>query len=385
MASVRTGRPASRRRGWLEHIHLIWLLGMFWQAVYDPGFGWLNVLVTLGGLAIFLTLYLLAHTRPFAQPQRLRNIGILAVLGLLSAPFNSWSSVYLIFASGMAGYLQPVGLAYRIIGLLVGCMGIFAGIVVLSGVPAWIGVSLSIMVSFFVLGIGLSNIQEAQQHRLNAQIQAAQEENKRLAAIAERERIARDLHDLLGHTLSVITLKAELAARLAERDPAKAAGEMREVERISREATAQVREAVQGYKARGLQGELAGAKLALEAANVQFEYYAQPASLPPALEGVLALALREAITNIIRHSGASRCAVRLHKLEDGVQLEIEDDGKGGEFKENSGLAGMRQRVEGLGGSLSLDTSSGTRLAIWLPHQPPVPSFLGALSPEIGSG
>lgn len=383
MAGLRTDRPAPRRRGWLDHIHLIWLLGMFWQAVYDPGFGWLNILVTLGGLAIFLTLYVLAHTRSFAQSQRLRNIGILAALGLLSAPFNSWSSVYLIFASGMAGYLPP-RLAYRIIGLLVGCMGIFAGIVVLSGVPVWIGVSISIMVSFLVLGVGLSNIQEAQQRRLNAQIQAAQEENKRLAAIAERERIARDLHDLLGHTLSVITLKAELAAKLAERDLARAKAEMLEVERISRQATAQVREAVQGYKSKGLPGELASAKLALETAGIRFDYYAEAVEPSPAQESVLALALREAVTNIIRHSGASRCVVRLLGLGDSLGLEIEDDGQGGEFKENSGLAGMRQRVEGLGGNLSLDTSSGTRLTIRLPHPPPAPSFSGVLRPETGS-
>lgn len=383
MATPGTNKPASRR-GWLEHIHLIWLVGLFWQAVYDPGFGWVNILVTLGGLIIFLTLYMLAHAHPYSRSERLRNIGIFAALGLLTAPFNSWSSVYLIFAAGTAGYLQPLRLAYRVIWILVGCMPVFAGLVVWSGTPPWLGVSISIMVSFFVLGIGLSSIQEAQQRRLNAQIQAAQEENQRLAAIAERERIARDLHDLLGHTLSVITLKAELAAKLAQRDPQKAALEMREVERISREATAQVREAVQGYKSRGLQGELAGVKLALEAAGIKFDYYAQMVELSPVQEGVLALALREAVTNIIRHSGAKQCTIQLTQMEHGVGLEIQDDGKGGAFKENSGLAGMRQRVEGLGGSLSLDTSGGTKLSIGLPHQQPAPSFFGTLSPETGS-
>ena len=127
MATPGTNKPASRR-GWLEHIHLIWLVGLFWQAVYDPGFGWVNILVTLGGLIIFLTLYMLAHAHPYSRSERLRNIGIFAALGLLTAPFNSWSSVYLIFAAGTAGYLQPPRLGFRVIWVFVGGMPVFLGV-----------------------------------------------------------------------------------------------------------------------------------------------------------------------------------------------------------------------------------------------------------------
>lgn len=101
----------------------------------------------------------------------------------------------------------------------------------------------------------------------DAQLAAAHAEQERLAAEAERERIARDLHDLLGHTLSVIVLKSELAGKLAGRDPARAAEEIREVERISREALGEVRAAVSGYRGSGLSAELARAKVALDAAG----------------------------------------------------------------------------------------------------------------------
>src|SRR5690606_38964639 len=112
---------------------------------------------------------------------------------------------------------------------------------------------------------------EREDHR--AKLAMAQDEIERLATIAERERIARDLHDLLGHTLSTITLKSELAAKLVRNDPQSAAREMGDVERISRDALGQVRQAVRGYRSSGLEGEIANAKLALEAAGIDFDYY----------------------------------------------------------------------------------------------------------------
>ena len=121
----------------------------------------------------------------------------------------------------------------------------------------------------FTIVTGAANIFDAERERAQRRLRRADEEIERLAALAERERIARDLHDLLGHTLSVIVVKSELAARLAERDPARAGEEMRDVERIGREALAEVRAAVVGYRAQGLRGELDGARRALAAAGVE--------------------------------------------------------------------------------------------------------------------
>ena len=129
----------------------------------------------------------------------------------------------------------------------------------------------------FTIVTGAANIFDAERERAQRRLRRADEEIERLATIAERERIARDLHDLLGHTLSVIVVKSELAARLAAREPARAGEEMRDIERIGREALAEVRAAVVGYRAQGLRGELDGARRALEAAGVEADGRGRPA------------------------------------------------------------------------------------------------------------
>jgi two-component system sensor histidine kinase DesK len=194
----------------------------------------------------------------------------------------------------------------------------------------------------------------------------AQEEVEHLAKVAERERIARDLHDVLGHTLSVIVLKSELASKLAERDPARAVQEIKDVERISREALAQVRSTVRGYHSLSLHAEAEQATATLKAAGVKVECSFALANIPASHEGVLALALREAVTNVIRHAKANCCALRLRPVDGGCELEIKDDGCGRMSPEGIGLTGMRHRVEALGGKLERDVNSGTRLVITLP-------------------
>jgi two-component system sensor histidine kinase DesK len=194
----------------------------------------------------------------------------------------------------------------------------------------------------------------------------AQDEIEHLARIAERERIARDLHDVLGHTLSLIILKSELASKVADTNPARAVAEIRDVEAISREALAQVRAAVKGYRSTGLENELIHAEQTLETAGIHVETSIDRPSLPLAHEGVLALALREAVTNVVRHAHATSCRVRLEKTGSWCEMEIADDGRGGEAPEGSGLSGMRTRVEALGGTLLRETGRGTSLKIRLP-------------------
>ena len=218
----------------------------------------------------------------------------------------------------------------------------------------------------FTVMIGAVNTHFAQRDRDNQKLLLAQEEVERMAKIAERERIGRDLHDVLGHTLSLIVLKSELASKLADKDPARAAVEIRDVERISRETLAQVRATVRGYQSRSLQAEAEQARAALQAAGVEVLCDFPPATIPASHEGVLALALREAVTNVIRHAGARSCNLRLEQTSSACCLEIKDDGCGELEPEGVGLSGMRQRVEALGGSLRREVSSGTRLVITLP-------------------
>ena len=181
----------------------------------------------------------------------------------------------------------------------------------------------------FTIVTGAANIVDAERERAQRRLRRADEEIERLAALAERERIARDLHDLLGHTLSLIVVKSELAARLAERDPARAGEEMRDVERIGREALAEVRAAVVGYRAQGLHGELDGARRALGAAGVEATVEADLPALPIAYESALALALRESVTNVVRHADARHATIRIGVEASNVVLEVTDDGRGG--------------------------------------------------------
>jgi len=242
-------------------------------------------------------------------------------------------------------------------------------VVAILGVEAWLlRMHPATWIPGIVVGlmIGAANIFFAEQHRNQRQLRLAHDEVERLAKLAERERIARDLHDLLGHTLSVIALKAELAGRLLERDPAAAAAEIAEVQRVSREALAEVRRAVEGYRERGLAAELMGARRALAAAGVAVEEEVEAERLPAAVEGVLALALREAVTNVIRHAHATRCRVTLARRGPEVVLEVADDGRGGLAAEGVGLSGMRERTEALGGRLQRSGEGGTTIRLTLP-------------------
>lgn len=363
MNRVRTGGSGleAHDQGFWRYLSLGYLLLAFFPLL-DSKTTWLQAGLSLAGAAIFAPLYLQAYCAT-GRPLVVYTL-VMTALGLGLLPFNPWmAGTFIIYSAACIGNLEPPRNARRMVvvfALVCAVAAYFSG-------PDWSGRAITgLLWVFFCVLAGLSSIQGAERRRYSRRLEQAQEENVRLSAIAERERIARDLHDLLGHTLSVITLKSELAAKLAERDPKRAAQEMRDVERISREATSQVREAVQGYKSRGLQGELAGAKLALEAARIALDYYAEPVSLSPTQESVLALALREAVTNVIRHSGATRCTVRLVKAESGTRLEIEDNGKGGELREGSGLAGMRARVEALGGTLTLRSQNGCCLTIFMP-------------------
>jgi two-component system sensor histidine kinase DesK len=203
-----------------------------------------------------------------------------------------------------------------------------------------------------------------------AALHLSQDEVRRLAALAERERIGRDLHDLLGHTLSVVALKSELAGKLIERDPQAAREQIRDVEHVARAALSQVREAVAGIRAVGLLAELASARLALLAADVRLDQRLMPLIVDGEREQALALALREAVTNIIRHAQAQHAEIELDAEGSGtVRMVISDDGRGGIERVGNGLAGMRERMQAVGGELEIDSErgSGTRLVLRVPR------------------
>jgi two-component system sensor histidine kinase DesK len=220
----------------------------------------------------------------------------------------------------------------------------------------------------FVVGLfafGVTRLAET-----NLELAAAREEVARLAVADERLRFARDLHDLLGHTLSVIRVKAELASRLAEPD-SPASREMHEVEAVARQALAEVRETVTGYRRASLASEIANARLTLATAGIEAELTADDLNVPSAVDAALGWVLREAVANVVRHSHASRCHIDA-ALEDGVaRLEVADDGRGpvADDTPGYGLAGIRERLAQVGGTVELGRSAqgGFRVLAHVPR------------------
>lgn len=206
-----------------------------------------------------------------------------------------------------------------------------------------------------VRGLGLDMIGFVRLSDALRELQGAREQLAFQAVTEERLRMARDLHDLLGHTLSLITLKSELAGRLLEKDPHAATHEIQEVERVARRALREVREAVAGYRQRTLRDELDGVRQILDAAGVvcTVEYEAQ--SLAPGTEAVLAWVVREGVTNVIRHSRAQHCLIRITSTSEYVRAEVINDGtpreKSSTAESGNGLSGLAERVAKEGGQV----------------------------------
>ena len=202
----------------------------------------------------------------------------------------------------------------------------------------------------------------------NQQLSQAREQIARLAVGEERLRFARDLHDLLGHSLSVIVLKSELAGRLIKNTPGLAAHEIEDIENVARDALREVREAVSGYRQPTLSAELAGAREALTAAGIEYRVDQDHVPLPPAVEAVMAWTVREGVTNVMRHSQAKRCSVRIINKDEKATVEVIDDGRGGTPDAGSGLRGLEERVRERGGTVTAEAlpHEGFRLRVTLP-------------------
>lgn len=351
--------------GWTPYGWLFYLPS-FWVGPALRGASSAEWLATILATGVFLVLYFRGY---WERGWRLVAIsGAIAGIGFLFFPGDWGAMVFFVYAGAFLGTLEPPRRAVTylgVLGLLISAQIAWLDLPWVLAVPA-------VGVTFL---IGGTNIHLVENARKNADLRRAHDEIERLAKVAERERIGRDLHDLLGHTLSVIVLKSELAAKLADRDPGRASREIREVEEISRQALREVRHAVRGFRADGgggLADEVANACRVLGAAGIEPEiaFDGDGTDVSPAVERAAALAVREAVTNVIRHADADRCRVRIEERPPWLVVEIRDDGRGGEIEEGTGLRGMRERVEALGGTVTRTTDGGTRLRVRLPVSSP---------------
>lgn len=349
--------PDDRMIGWTPYYWLGYFPGFFVVPVFRHAGAGEWALTIAGGL-VFLVLYFRGY---WARGRELLVIiAAIAVLGFAFSPMNPGASVLITFAAAFAGVLRPARKARSALTLLCAAVAVMGALGVIQ-FPFWI------FQVFLVVMIGASNMHLMQVREMTVELERTREENENLARVAERERIARDLHDVLGHTLTLITLKSALAARVVGREPARAAEEMREVERVSRDALQDIRAALAGSRDVGLALEVASAETMLRAAGVTVAQALGPVVLSPREEAVLALAIREAVTNVVRHSGATACAITLSDEGGTRTLAIEDNGAGKRGPDGNGLSGMHARVKALGGRLVVGAgaAAGTRVHITL--------------------
>lgn len=356
------------------------LLGVFFLIypnqvllVSDPPAG--LIAFAMGGTVLFASLFLwLMWTReplrlvPEEPLEILKYRMVIAALALVAGVLSyklgpEWRMMFFYHINVAAGIMLPRRDAYVVVG------GI-AALTFVIGVPtgfAWL--------AFPALAIGLWSTTFVGQVATVAELKAAREELARLAVSEERLRFARDLHDLLGHSLSLITLKSELAGRLLPDNPGneKAAGELRELQGVARGALSEVREAVSGYRSLSLEEELSGACAMAEAAGISCRTQSETGELPKETETILNWVVREGMTNVVRHSRAKNCEIRITQEGGSIRAEVLDDGRGrplerGDGVGGSGLRGLAERVEASGGCFEAGPAPdvGFRLRVDLP-------------------
>ena len=324
-------------------------------------------IVAGAALAVFTGVYLMVFGRAFARgcAPAYRELALVAVLGVALAAWlgTSWAGLLIYVSAGVAVTLPERWVWPAVLSATAVCAAVIAADGLLGDV--FILPVMCVLTAFALRGTRYLVA-------VNAELTDAREELARSAVAEERLRFARDLHDLLGHSLSLIALKSELAGRLAERDPVRARQEMADVEAAARRALAEVRDAVSGYRQVSLGQALAEARSALSAAGIGQRGPAAGAPLPGVVDAVLGWVVREATTNVLRHSGARSVTVGLTTTDDEVVLTVTDDGRGGSGAPGTGLAGLAERVEALGGRLEAGPVDGRgfRLAVVVPAHLP---------------
>jgi two-component system sensor histidine kinase DesK len=367
---VRIGWPPRNRRELTVKVLWIgvWLVFLS-SPVHDLVSGHHTTGATVAGalglaafVGVYLSLVFRNIGRPFSGPV---VVVLLAVLGILAPVLaytlgSAWLGLF-VYLSVACGATLPLRAAYWAIpatGAVMYLVGLHSSEKEARGL-----VLLVVLIGFAMTGVG-------QLVRTTIELRKARATVAQLAANEERLRLARDLHDLLGHSLSVVALKSELATRLLPDHPEQAAEHVRDIEAVSRRALGEVRDAVAGYRRPVLSAELAGARGALTAAGIEVEAGPIPAAdLPPDAEAVLAWAVREGATTVLRHAGARHVRIRVDVNGRDAALELVDDGCGVDGGDpGTGLAGLAERVARVRGRMDAapGDGGGFRLAVTVP-------------------
>lgn len=377
--------------------YILWFIWVIWLPFCTPALIELwqahptrsHLVITLIEAALFVGIYLWATlynahllvsiTAPATRVPILIWLMIVAMtalsLALVLGNGPAWGSMFIFTAACAAGSLPTLQAALTLVALeLIMVQGTLFGN--LNWVDVAPGLGIIAIVGVVVMGVRRSVATERE-------LRAAREEIASLAVMTERLRIARDLHDLLGHNLSLIALKSELARRLLAVAPERAAIEIGDVENVARTTLEEVREAVANYRQPTLANELHAASEILAAAGITYrcqeDNKQNAAALPAALEAVLSWAVREGVTNVIRHSHARQCVIRITHDQQRAGVEVLDDGPGPAVSPSTvatsnggnGLRGLKERVVMLGGACETGfrATGGFRLSVSVPLAP----------------
>lgn len=341
---------------WLPLVYLgFFFAGWAWR---PPGSE--EAVASLAGVAVFLGVYIYTVRR--GGWILIPGAVVAGTIGFALIPWNIGGFVFLAFAGAMLARL-PHSIARSLLFAVLASTIIGAGLY--WSVPWWLILAVLAVTAMATAGSAWGMIR----HQRDSQAAARHARIEAEATEAERQRIARDLHDLLGHTLTLVTLKADLAAKLIDRDPEEARKELADLSAASRQALAEVREAVTGLRHRPLSDALHSAKVALEAAGLDVALDI----VEPLPEGqtatVLAMAVRECTTNILRHANARNARIEFTAKDGLYKLDIMDDGRGGADIGDGGLRGILDRARSLGGFIRVeDTETGTHISMMLPRE-----------------
>lgn len=370
--------------------YLLWLIWVLWLPFIIPAFVSLfqahftipRLIAILVGATLFLTIYLWSSWRRAQSlvatssiPGHPNASTWLTIAALTALSFvvvllggSAWLGLFF-YTCGYVGGSLPVRwtiVMATAIALLATAVGWFTGV-------GWLNLIQTVV---FIPAITLITRVIMWSITTNWALGTARKEIARLAVTTERLRIARDLHDLLGHNLSLITLKSELAGRLVRVAPERAAAEIGDIERVARTTLQEVREAVASYRQPTLSSELHAAQEILVAAGITYHYEGDESmldDLPTTVEATLSWTIREGVTNVIRHSRAQQCMICVTRDAHEISVEITDDGAGASSTPatgnvGNGLRGLAERVAALGGQCKVSplAGAGFRLAVSVP-------------------
>ena len=324
---------------WLVYLSIFFVSLYFYQAT--PGYLW-QVIVAMG-------IFFWAYFHGYQSQGIWIYIDILAIMavGTWMAYITPGASVFFVYAGAFVCRLGPAKKAFQYLMVIMAYIGVISWLMNLH--PFFYFPAL-----LFTLLIGGLNIFQYAMDTKQRLIKLSQDEIRALASTAERERIARDLHDTMGHTLSLLTRKSELASRLIEHDVAKAKHEINEVESIARDALGQIREVITGYRSSDLTDELAQAKYVLESNDIGFDYTLEVEELPTELSQELGVIIKELVTNVLKHTQATTALARVVQSGTKLSLYFQDNGQASAeiSADGYGLQGMQERVAAFKGQLT---------------------------------